>query len=306
MKRHRFVKNVQLLAAPMDSLSFYFVAEVVARLGSLEEVQKLGGVWSAAAEEEGDSRILCTLLVIATGNYVFNCRPGGLLSLDEVKKLNLKHLRIKQINVLRNVVQLYSVFYRYGQRETVSLAELLAFANRYFTCGQRFCSFIEGDEFTRARLLPIVQTICDLNNVRTVRLMHFRLQKQELVLQLLQNANPEVLMLRNSWNDSNLRFMLSWWADRNIKEFHIHNMQIDLNMNLLKHIYQLWEDGFFATRSFHADLRAKVSDRKLTPMLGQPTGEGLDKEWRVEHPSRKTFQLSRFRVGDVRMRLTIA
>uniref|UniRef100_A0A1I7Y6X3 FBA_2 domain-containing protein n=1 Tax=Steinernema glaseri TaxID=37863 RepID=A0A1I7Y6X3_9BILA len=287
----------------MDSLSFYFVAEVVTRLESLEEVQKLGGVWRVAAQEEADSRILCTLLVTVLGDYVFSCTPGGSLSFEEVKKLNLKHLRINQISVLYRMV-LHQVFYGYGK--TVSLLELLAFGNRYFTCGQRFCSVLEEDEFSQRRQLPILQGFCDLNNAREVFFMHSASLQLETVLQLLQNANPEVLELRNGWSGNHVRSLLSWWADKSITKIDINMVYTDLSMDLLKHIYQLWKDGFFATRRFHADLRAKLSDRQVIPMLGQPTGEGLDKEWRVEHPSRRTFQLSRYRKGYVRMRLTIA
>uniref|UniRef100_A0A1I7Y6P4 FBA_2 domain-containing protein n=1 Tax=Steinernema glaseri TaxID=37863 RepID=A0A1I7Y6P4_9BILA len=288
----------------MDSLSFYFVAEVVARLESMEDVQKLGGVWSAAAEEEADSRILCTLRLTVRKTYSFDCEPGGPLTFKEVEKLNLKHLRVTRIVILFNVRRGGMVLHEYSESESAS--EMLSFAYRYFTCGHHLSAVFDPVDMWRDWQLLIVQGICDLNNIREVFFMHGWLADPESIFQLLKNANPEVLKLHNAWSDSNLRLMLSWWADRNIKEFHIHTMQTDLNMDLLKHIYQLWEDGFFATRSFYADLKAKVSDRKLTPMLGQPTGEGLDKEWRVEHPSRKTFQLSRFRVGDVRMRLTIA
>uniref|UniRef100_A0A1I8AI15 FBA_2 domain-containing protein n=1 Tax=Steinernema glaseri TaxID=37863 RepID=A0A1I8AI15_9BILA len=259
------------ICCPMDSVPYLFTIEVTSRLESLEDLAKLGGVWTAATHKEASSRILCTLRLTSSGLYAFQrVGDGVILSLEEAKKLNPRNLRINRI------VAIY-----------------------------------------------------DNNNVREVLLRHYTYMNPDVLLHLLDNAKPEVLRLQGGWPLPTLRLLFEKWETTSIRELRIEDYFVEpdnavmlhcfrywqppdaplakLDHDLIEQIHKLWLDGFFNTRSLEVDFRATVSDRQLTSLFGQPTGEGLSKKWSVQNTLGKTFQLSyRRTMSVVAMRIQIS
>uniref|UniRef100_A0A1I7Y7K8 F-box domain-containing protein n=1 Tax=Steinernema glaseri TaxID=37863 RepID=A0A1I7Y7K8_9BILA len=273
----------------MNSVPYLFLADAVSRLKSLENLKDLSGRWSVAACKEADSRILCTFRLSARGIYQFDCAPGGILNFEEVKKLNLKHLRISHIEI-----GCWSGYDRVGFHEfdTTSWQRLLSFANRYFTCGHHL-SVRNYDHFAyRKREMDILETIYGFNNAKELFVQFLKEANPEFLPHLLKNAHPEVLTLGMFCAPHSVREVLEAWPESGIREVRIAESCINTDVYLLKHIYQLWKDGFFAARRFHAKFTCYKFCDLVTPLLGRPTVDGSDKEWHLRHPLRKTFQIS--------------
>uniref|UniRef100_A0A1I7Y6Y5 FBA_2 domain-containing protein n=1 Tax=Steinernema glaseri TaxID=37863 RepID=A0A1I7Y6Y5_9BILA len=289
----------------MDSLSFYFVADVVAHLESMEDVKKLGGVWSAAAQEEAESRITCSLNLSSRRNggeraiyYEFMCNPGGIMSFKEVKKLNLRRLRISSIILSEQCT--YNI-------EKELLPELLSFANSYLTYLQRFTIRSHEDVDENGHDHSMVQSIHSLKNIREIVLWYrdftargffdFRsfTHRYQFLRQVLSTARTEVLLLKGGWSLRILDILMEGWEKSSVRDIYIddasnstcHTLQCDV----LKKIYQFWVDGFFVTRSLDAVFLLQDDLSALAITFGRPSGNLLTNKWCFRHPSHGTFQL---------------
>uniref|UniRef100_A0A1I7Y6P8 F-box domain-containing protein n=1 Tax=Steinernema glaseri TaxID=37863 RepID=A0A1I7Y6P8_9BILA len=264
----------------MDSLPYHFVAEVVTRLEPLDDIKKLGGLWKAAAVEEADSRIPCSLCFTTTGIYFFDCNKGA-WTLEQVMTLNLKHLRIRKI-VVRIIGPSPSRGTDFQKFNEENIPELLSFVSRYFTCGQKL--YVENAlNPTIAHLkVPLLQSICKLTTVRDVTLCNAMSQSAttEALLQVLNNANPVVLMFQSLWSLNDLSLVLEKWPETSLREVRTHQCVKELDMELLKHIYQLWKEGFFVGRLLDAQISSHVPPSGLDSLIDQPTVGGADEEWR--------------------------
>uniref|UniRef100_A0A1I7Y7L9 F-box domain-containing protein n=1 Tax=Steinernema glaseri TaxID=37863 RepID=A0A1I7Y7L9_9BILA len=303
----------------MDSIPFRFVTEVVAHLGDLRDVQKLGRVWNAAAREEAGSRNTCSLMLSLCRRerviyYAFMCDPGGMMSFEEVKKLNLRRLRV--ICIILSKLCNYEI-------EEELLPELLSLANRYLTYRQRFTIRSHLDVDGLCHDLSMVQSLYSLRNVREIVLWYDALPpcgrlelllittSHEFLRQLLSSARTEVLRLRYGWPLNTLYILMEAWAKSSIRDIYIDeaskSMAHTLPCDLLKKIHQLWVDGFFVTRRLDAVFLIQHDLSALDTVLGPSTGDVSSKKWCFRHPSHRTFQIFTYsELFYTKMRILIA